>query len=60
MEKNPTMGRKIENQSNPSEEFNMKESQRYNVSVLMNHHQDFEKMLSSVVRSSIDLKSNDV
>ena len=28
-----------------SEEFNMKESRRYNVSVLMNHLQDLEKML---------------
>ena len=32
-------------QSNPSEEFNMKESRRYNVSVSINHHQDLEKML---------------
>ena len=31
----------------------MKESQRYNVSVLINHHRDFEKMLSSDVRSPI-------
>ena len=34
-----------------SEEFNMKESWCYNISGLINHHQDLERMLSSVVRS---------
>ena len=37
------------------EEFNMKESRPYNVSVLINHHQDLEKILSSVVRSTMDV-----
>ena len=32
-----------------SKQFNVKESWHYNVSILMNHHQDLEKMLSSVV-----------
>ena len=34
-----------------SEEFNVKESWRYNVSVLINLHWDLEKMISSVVKS---------
>ena len=38
-----------------SEEFIVKESQRYNLSVLINHHQDLEKMTSSVVRSMMDI-----
>ena len=41
-----------------SKEFNIKESGRYNVSVLINHHQDFEKMLSIVVRSLMDVQWN--
>ena len=32
-------------------EFNVKESRRYNVSVLINHIQDIETIFSSVVRS---------
>ena len=32
-----SISRKIENKSIQSEEFNLKESQRYKVSVLMNH-----------------------
>ena len=55
LEKNPTMWRKIEKKLIQSEEFNMKESQRYNVSVLKNHYQDLGKMLSNVVRSPIDV-----
>ena len=31
------------------EEFNMKESRRYNVPVLINHHQYLENILSSVI-----------
>ena len=38
-----------------SEEFNLKESRRYNVSVLIDHNQDLEKILSSVVRSTINV-----
>ena len=38
------------------EEFNMKKSRRYNVSVLINHHRDLEKMLSSIFRSPIDIQ----
>ena len=33
----------------------MKDSQRYNVSVSINHNQDLEKMLWSVVKSSMDV-----
>ena len=36
------------------EDINAKESQCHNVSVLMNHYQDIEKMLSSDVRSPMD------
>ena len=38
------MWTKIEKQSNQSEEFINKERRRYNVSVLINHHQDMEKI----------------
>ena len=49
---NPTMWRKIlKNKVIQSEKFNMKESQRYNVSVSINYHQVTEKMLRSVFRS---------
>ena len=37
------------------EKFNMKQSRHYHVSILMNHHQDLEKMLLSVVRSPMDV-----
>ena len=51
MEKNLTKcEEKLKNKVIQSEEFNMKESRRYNVSVLTNHHQDLEKMLSSVIK----------
>ena len=36
----------------------MKESRRYNVSVSINHDQDLEKMLSSVVRTPMAVKWN--
>ena len=46
MENNPSMWReKFKNKVIQSEEFNIKESRRYNVSVSINHHQDLEKML---------------
>ena len=52
MENNLTMWRKIwKNKVIQSEEFNIKESQCYNVSVSINHHEDLEKMLWSVIRS---------
>ena len=38
-----------------TKEFNVKESRGYNVLVLTNHHQDSEKMISSVVRSPMDV-----
>ena len=41
-----------------SEEFNKKKSSRYNVSVSIDHHQDSEKMLWTVVKSPIDNKRN--
>ena len=41
--------RETENKVIQSEEFNVKESRRYNMSILINHYQDLEKMLSSVV-----------
>ena len=46
---------KLEKQVSQKEEFNLKESWRSNVSVLINHHQDLEKMLSHVVRSSVNV-----
>ena len=56
MENNPTMWRKIfKNKVIQRVEFNMKESRHYNVSVLINHYQDFEKMLSSVAGSLMDI-----
>ena len=42
---------KLKNKVIQKEGFNVKESQHYNVSVLMNHHQDQERMIS------IDIKS---
>ena len=48
-------GEKLENKDCKSEELNMKESWRFNVSVSLNHHQDLEMMLSSVVRSPINV-----
>ena len=45
MEKNPTMWRKLKRKVIQSEEFNMKECRCYNVSVLINLHQNLEKML---------------
>ena len=46
MENNPRMWRKVsKNKVIQSEEFNMNKCQCYNVSVLINHHQDVEKML---------------
>ena len=46
---------KMRNKLIQSEEFNMKENQCYNVSVLMNHHhQNVEKKLSGIVKSPID------
>ena len=50
MEKNLTVWRKFEKQYNLSEKCNMKESQHYNILVLINHHQDLEKMLLSAIR----------
>ena len=41
--KNPTVWRKLENKVIQSDEFIMKESRRYNVSILISHHQDFRK-----------------
>ena len=54
MEMNPTISRKIENKLIHRKEFNIKQSQCYNVSVLMDHHQDLERMISSDVRSPMD------
>ena len=38
-----------------SEEFNNRESRYYDVSVKIDHHQDLEKMLSSVISSPINV-----
>ena len=46
---------KLENKVTESEQFNMKESRRYNVSVLINHHQDLENMTLSVVISTMNV-----
>ena len=53
-------GGKLKTKVIPSEEFNMKESRRYHVSVLINHHLDLEKMLSRVVwyPSIVDLMTH--
>ena len=59
MENNPTMSWEIlKNKVIQGEESNMKESQRYNVLVLINHHQDEEKMSWSAIRSPMDAKQN--
>ena len=47
-------GEKLKNKVIKSEEFNVKERQHYNISVLLNHHQDLEKMILSVIGSTID------
>ena len=36
---------KLKNKVIQREEFNVKESQHYNISVLRNHHQDLERMI---------------
>ena len=46
-------GVKLKSKVIQSEEFNVKESRRYNVSVLIN--QDLEKMISSIFRSTTDV-----
>ena len=57
MENNLTMWRKIlKNKVIQSKEFNMKKNRRYNVSVSINHHQDLQKVLRSIVRSPMDAK----
>ena len=49
MENNPTMWREIlKNKEIQGKESNAKESRRYNVSVLINHHQDFNKPSSGI------------
>ena len=48
-------GEKMKNKVIQTEEFDMKENQRYNVSVLINHHQNLEKMLSNVIISPMDV-----
>ena len=50
-------GEKLKNKIIQSEEFIVKESWGYNVSVLINDHQDLEKITSSV-RSTTDVKWN--
>ena len=42
--------RKIDKQINSKRKFIRKVSRRSKVSVLINHHQDLEKMLSSLLR----------
>ena len=45
---------KLKNEVIEREEFNIKESQCYNISVLMNHHQDIEGMILGDIRSLMD------
>ena len=45
---------KLKNKIIQREEFNVKENQRNIVSVLMNHHQNLEKLISSDVGSPMD------
>ena len=52
------MEKNLTNKVIQSEEFNVKENRCYNVLVLINHHQDLEKMLTSVVWSSVNVKWN--
>ena len=54
MEKNPTICRKIDRVVQ-SDEFIKQDSRYYNVSVLIYHHQDFKKLISSVVGITIDV-----
>ena len=42
MKMNLTKPRKTEKQGNPRKEFKVKESQHYNISVLINHHHDLD------------------
>ena len=48
------MWQKLKNKVIQSEEFDMKESWRYNISFLVNQHQDLKKIFSSVIRSQMD------
>ena len=52
--KSDNIEEKLENKVIQREEINVKESQCYNVSVLMNHHQDLESMISRDIRSTMD------
>ena len=54
MEKNLTIWRKIDEHIQ-SEEFNVKQSQLNNISDLINHRQDSEKVISSVIRLMMDI-----
>ena len=45
----------MENKVIPSKEFNVKESQRYKVLVLINRHQDLEMIISSIIRSPMEV-----
>ena len=45
---------RLKNKVIQREESYVKESQRYKVSVLMNHHQDLERIISSDVKSPMD------
>ena len=51
-------GKKFKNKVIQSKESIAKETRRYNVSILINHHQDLEKMISTV-RSTMDLYWNE-
>ena len=46
--------RKIEKQGNPKRRIKCKRKSCYNVSVLVNHHQNLERMIFRNVRSPID------
>ena len=39
-------------------EFNIKESQRFNISILINHHQDLERLIWCDVRLPMDFNEN--
>ena len=49
------MEKKFKNKVIKREYFIVKESRRCNVSVLINHYQDLEKMIQSVVRPTMDI-----
>ena len=55
---NREYGEKLKNKVIQSEGFNLKQTRRYTVSVLINHHPDLKKMILHVIGSTIDVSWN--